>query len=286
MTTGQTIEFQAPPKDHYSHSAFSAAALCGKKYEYKYIVGAQGPSNSSLVFGSVIHDALEFAAKEQMKTGTRPRTQIITEFAVGGLSIEIARAQERTGMPIEWKKVHKTALVDTLESLKKDCVNTIATYEMQEGHKLQPMLVEQQFSVVLPGVDVPIEGYIDLVNKPGRVIDYKTSAKKLQEASAIMSEQLTIYQIALDDDGIPVDSLELHGIIRKVGGADVQVLTVPRRTEEQKQEYIKNAVEAAKLIQARIFPKVNNGMICSWCDFKKQCHPDWYPVTAAQEEAA
>jgi CRISPR/Cas system-associated exonuclease Cas4 (RecB family) len=285
MTTHKTITLAEPPKDHHSHSAFSTAALCGAKYEFKYIAGTQERASSSLVFGSVVHDALEFASREQLVKGSgRPRAAVIAAFAADGLAIEIARQRKQTNQEIEWKRIHKGAPLDTLESLKDDCVNTIITYETEYGKDTQPILVEQKFRVELEGVDVPLEGYIDLVNKPGIVRDYKTTAKKMADGAVLTSEQLTLYQIALEDDGIPVTGLELHVIVRKAGGAAIQVLKAPPRTAAQKAAYIDNAQKAARLIAARIFPKVNNSMICSWCGYRRTCHADWYPERPDEDQ--
>jgi CRISPR/Cas system-associated exonuclease Cas4 (RecB family) len=278
------IELKELPKEHLSYSAITTFIRCGHQYRLRYWDGRKGPVGSSLVLGSAIHGALEYASKEQLRTGARPPSAELVEYVRGILAIEVAQAEARSGFPVDWKEGKG------LEWAKLMVANGVTAYEDTVGKTLKPVLVEHGFTIGFQNVEYKLVGFLDIWDADSVVWDIKTSQKKMSPMTAVMSDQLTGYQIGLEEEGRIPAGLGIQAIILKAKGAEVQVIGDPAnpgkpckpRTRAQLQDYLTNVNTVALSIKAGLYPKANDFRVCSWCEYRMECHPEWFPAGTAE----
>ena len=61
--------------------------------------------------------------------------------------------------------------------MNDDTAKLVRTYFWNVGSQLNPIAVEEKFELVIPGVPIPIIGYID-VEEADKLIDWKTVARR------------------------------------------------------------------------------------------------------------
>jgi len=68
-------------------------------------------------------------------------------------------------------------------------------YLLHIAPQIQPHLIEERFEFHLPGVEWPIVGYVDLIDRQGNVIDHKTASSPFPEDYLEHDIQLLAYSL-------------------------------------------------------------------------------------------
>jgi hypothetical protein len=130
--------------------------------------------------------------------------------------------------------------------------------------------VEQEFQLNISGLDFPFIGIIDLVSETNgltSITDFKTAAAAYAGHEAIMSDQLTAYQMAVPE----AEKLRLCILIKtKVPRIEWHV---SYRSGERLVEYLTKVKLVTKQIQAGHFYK-RPGQWCTSCDYLPHCLGD------------
>lgn len=267
----------AVPKNRLSYSARKEMLTCGFKYERDYIWQSPQGSNSALILGNVVDDALSWADREQIGGKPRPGADVIVKYGVPLVHQKVALEEDRSRKPIEWKDD------DTEDSLRKDTEAMIRAYEAYFAGRLHPKLSQEPFCLSFHGTDVQLTGRLDLYTEEGDLIDRKTSTKSLGEADVVTSDQLTFYQIPVEEKKLPVVRVGLHGLIRLQGGVKIQELYTEPRTQAVKDRALAGWLKTVRAIEAGEFAPADDWMTCSWCGYLQECHPEWYAMKMAKK---
>lgn len=140
------------PLDHLSASSVNKFLRCPRQFQEDYIRGVKGPSSSAILIGSAAHAALALMMKGEDWDWEEIWYSLIAEAEEDG--------------PILWK--------DSPEVSKRVAETMVYHYYQTIGRFLDVEETELEFSVSVPGVPIPVIGFIDLVTKPVG-IDYKTT---------------------------------------------------------------------------------------------------------------
>lgn len=250
---------------------------CGFKYQRQYILESPEGSNSALILGNVVDDALSWADREQIAGKPRPGADVIVKYGVPLVHQKVALEEDRTRKPIEWKDD------DTEDRLRKDAEAMIRAYETYFAGRLHPVLSQEPFCLTFDGTDVQLTGRLDLYTKEGDLIDRKTSTKSPSEVDAVTSDQLTFYQIPVEAKKLPINRVGLHAMTRLKGGIKVQELCVPPRTQAVKDRALAGWLKTVRAIEAGEFAPADDWQTCSWCGYLQECHPEWYEMKMARK---
>jgi RecB family exonuclease len=248
ISEARTVPRPAGP--YLSHSRIAKYLHCPEQYRLYYVENLRPKvQDASLVFGKVIHEALEalFRYEQDPVACFRKRW-------TGLQSVTLAYKERES-----WEKLFAigTAL---LEKFVRDELPRIGTVRA----------VERSFTLTITSLDVPLVGVIDLVadlDAEPTVIDFKTAAASYQPHEAALSDQLTAYQLAE-----PEVTQTAFCVFVKTKDPKVEWYMGVRHPIDLT-EYLAKVKHLAGEIVAGHFYK-RPGKWCSYCDYLPVCLGD------------
>ncbi len=244
--------------EHLSYSSISMYLDCPESWRRKYIQQEPTKKTSSLAFGSAFHGTVE-----RMIQNTQCDWQSI------------------------WKEEFNKAFTEdthldadeTPEQHYNEGLRILSNNEVQSAiTAIKPRrddagaMIERKVELRVPGVPVPVIGYIDVVLEDGTPADFKTSARSWTQDQANNSLQTLFYIAALNQAGFEVNWRFKHFVFVKTKTPQVQVLEHSHKPGELffLFETIKRVWEG---ISKEYFPLNPTTWRCSekYCDFYANC---------------
>ncbi len=225
---------------------------CPLKYRYAHILGVPVRPHHALVYGNAVHQAIRIYNINRSAGHATTLASLHELFRSRWVSEGFLTRQHE-----------ELRLQEGLEALR-------AFHAFEEAENIVPTYVERRFSL-LEG-DVRLVGAfdrIDLLERGGRLIDYKTGSPLSPEdadARAIDSLQLAIYSLAYRHlfGNLP-ERVELRFLTPfvVVGGAAPNARSVERARAEIE--------EAAAGIRASAYPAEPTFQACRYCAYAAIC---------------
>ena len=244
--------------EHLSYSSISSYLLCGHSWKLRYIDKAPAPTATALVFGSAVHGAIEAHMRGEALETAWPRTW---------------RAQLERNPSVDWAADTPDGMeadglrILTAPKVRKGLAEIAANFDPEHG------VMEKRIELAVPGVSVPIIGYIDIITKDGVPGDFKTAARMWSDGKAEDDLQSLFYLAALNQEGVKVPDLTFrHYVISKTQNPELKVFEVQHKLSEIMWlfDVVKRAWQG---IDAGIYPMVPGGWNCSpkWCSYWALC---------------
>jgi hypothetical protein len=264
VTTPENFEDSALPTKYFSHSQYGMYKRCPRQFEYRYVKGLRQPPGIAMTQGSAIHVGAEKTHQHTIKHG-KPLTLQEAES-------HVADTFERMGEYIEdWGNAKQGNVKDlTLHHFR--------VYYTQAVPVVRPKAVEESFAVKIG--DVPIVGFIDLIDEvlmedafstslkgipetySEVVTDLKFTGRKWPPAKLTKDTQLTLYAHVKGIPRVRIDFL----LDQKSGTRYVQERSI--RTPLDAKHFEEDLNEAVVLIKKGIFPRCTP---TEWCCTPKFC---------------
>ncbi|MEN6301731.1 MAG: PD-(D/E)XK nuclease family protein, partial [Armatimonadia bacterium] len=139
--------------EHLSYSAISSYLLCGESWRRRYVLNEKAPTSDALVLGSAFHGAVEayMRGADDLQ-----------------MAYERAWSQELEGeQEITWEDgapgpTHDAGLRMVMAKPVRMLLDEVrANFDPEHGQ------IERRVELHVPGVPVPIVGYIDIITKDG-----------------------------------------------------------------------------------------------------------------------
>lgn len=203
---------------YLSYSSINLYLTCGEAWRRKYIAKEPQVSTPSLVVGSAIHNTIEDYIKVKTTEGiAAPLVDLWSGY-------HWAKALEAQP-DVEWG-------ADLPEQHYNEGLRLLANPELQQMvNRLTPkqdesgLWIERKVELRVPGVPIPIIGYIDIVTNDGVPGDFKTSAQMWTQDEARDELQPLFYLAALNQLGHTVPGLRFrHYVMTKAKQPKVQML--------------------------------------------------------------
>jgi hypothetical protein len=237
-------------RPHLSYSRIDRYLHCPEQYRLYYVENLRPRlTSASLVFGQTVHEALALMFQE----GVDPVKYFLDTWK-GTKDGEI-----NFGKRESWDKLNNCGQ-ELLEKFVREQVPRISNVRA----------IEQSFEFKVSDLDLPFVGFIDLiadVDGLDTVIDFKTSGTSYAGHEAIMSDQLSAYQLAMPE-------------AQRLGLCVLLKLKEPRiewlrtyRDGPRLMEYLAKVKLVSREIKAGHFYK-RPGKWCSWCDYLPVCLGD------------
>jgi len=244
--------------EHLSYSSITAYLECPENWRRKYIAKEQTRSTPALVFGSAFHGAIE----EQLTTGRK---------ALEAWPYSWGRALEKD--TVDWG-------LDTPEGYLNDGIRLLghaAVGAAIDGLKArqdeQGPMVERKVELRVPGVPIPVIGYIDFISSDGVPCDLKTSKTSWSADKAADSLQGLFYLAALNQAGLGFHGWRFrHVVFVKTKEPKVQVIETLHKPSEL--FFLFRVVRSVwQGIAAGSFPLNPGSWKCgpAYCDFWSNC---------------
>lgn len=176
--------------EHLSYSSISTYLLCPRSWRYRYIDKVETPVSPALVFGSAFHDALEAYVKDKE-----------SPLAHHWNTAWKAQTESRD---VSWDK--EPAAYDVLGIAMFSKEETVQVVDAIKPLMINDYpMIEERVELRVPGVPVPVIGFIDVIEKDGIPADFKTSARSWTQKRADDELQPTFYLAALNQLGFEMN---------------------------------------------------------------------------------
>ena len=203
-------------RNYISPAQIKTAKRCLEQYRRRYVLGEKEAPNHRMVWGGADHAAQEENYRQKIVSGADlPRGEVEVAFAAA-----LDERVEAEGGPAEivWddKQPYMTAPTarKAMAEVKDKGVKLAGHYVENVAPAVQPLAVEREFNTEIPGLPVPVFGFIDLVAtepivgdepEPGtiresRIIERKTTAQRRIAGEWIV--QGRVYQL---EEALPVN---------------------------------------------------------------------------------
>jgi len=174
--------------DHISVSQINLFLMCPLKYRFNYVDGLPKPFKpADLAFGSSIHAAVEWWHRHRTN-GTEPGWQ-------DTVRIFEADMQAQSFETLNFKNG------DSLESLLEKGKQLLAVYLKNfKGEAVRAVELPFRVPLIDPetgeALEVPLDGYIDLIETDDTIVELKTAAKVYSLIELVQHIQITAYDYA------------------------------------------------------------------------------------------
>lgn len=269
---------------YLSFSSDSTYQTCPRQYKLSRIDRISEVQESmATMFGKVVHTSIYLFLKSRIDGASfTPGLFFEMEFK--------KRAMESSlRLPANWSIEDFIATGKLMMERFEDFWNR-DEYEVVIDADGEPVL-EREFKIQLPG-GIVYTAIIDAVLRRKRdgwiiVTDWKTPAQAAFEEFALLSEQLTGYEVTVEAflESLGLDRIDgtmfVELIKRKVpvkkgamGPTVNEPVVVRCRTDEEKQEWLESRQETARNIRAGKFPRRPLSAFsspCGMCGLRKLC---------------
>jgi CRISPR/Cas system-associated exonuclease Cas4 (RecB family) len=242
-------------------------------YQLRYIERIRTPSTAAQLLGRAVHAVIETYYKQKRSGGEVLDCEAAFDVLDDALDATLHELDEEG-----------RAEVEEMRELGYDLVEY---YVESVAPHIRPHLIEERFSFRVPGVDVPIVGYVDLVDQEGTVIDHKTSSSPFSADYLAHDVQLLTYSLGYNalrlgarqrpDQLPPASTLPPVRLDIMVKGEEI---TYQRLEFRYEQEHVEQYVERVNAVAAGIrtadfrpFWQVRepDPKVCGYCDFNSVC---------------
>lgn len=241
---------------HLGYSRISKFIECPKSYKFSYIDGIRQKDSVAMSRGTAYHNTLE--ALLDWKILHDDHVKIETAI----------------------KAAHHFSRGESLSNSEAErVVRAIDFYHENMYRQHKPLAVEKDFKIKRGGVE--ITGRVDLIETTGSIIDHKFSYDTWASSRAKYGAQPIIYQwagIDVFEKMYPGWTYEnfAYNIIRLFPTPLIQVLEIPRVSQDESDWYEEQIEMMAKAIEAEAFFAKPSENGCKWCSYKDICKPTVY----------
>lgn len=250
--------------DHLSSSQITLYLQCGLKYKYQYLDHLPKPFKpAALAFGSALHSALEWLHKERMKGKAAPIETLHRifdadwHFQKSEAAIRFKDDEQEMGLAVLGKEMLSLYLREPLKKLQGcEIPFTIPLADPDTGEDLK----------------MDFEGYLDLVEADGTIVEFKTSAVPLSASDIGSRLQFTAYSYAYELlHRKPPRGIKIVNFIKSKKPRIAVMET--KRTQADYAGFLFVAKEVLKGIASGVFfPRP--GFWCKECEYAAVC-PLW-----------
>lgn len=249
-----------------SYSSINLYLTCAEAWRRKYLLKEPSRSSPALIFGSAFHSTIE--GRITANANNEPGDALPQLW-----SRNWGNKLESEGSSVDWsadtpEEHHDEGIRMFGDANVIKTVNSIVPLRDETG-----LFIERKVALRVPGVPVPIVGYIDIVTADGVPSDFKTSAQSWSDGKAQSEIQPLFYLAALNQIGMTVPNLTFrHFVFTKTKVPKVQVIEHRHTWDEI--FWLFDLIQSVwKSIEREAFPINPTGWLCSpkYCSYWSQC---------------
>lgn len=247
--------------DHLSSSQITLYQQCGLKYKYQYIDLLPKPFRpSALVFGSVVHSALQYLHDERIRGKKVSLDTLYRIFDADWYS-------QKLSTEIRFKENEQEI---TLIHLGKEF---LGMYYKEVPRPIKgseiPFTVPFYHPDTGEDLGVTLQGFLDLVEEDDTIVEYKTSATTLSAHDLDTRHQFTAYAYAYEIlHHKPPKAIKVVNFVK--GKKPKMVISETKRSRSDYKGFLFMAMQVLNGIKAEQFlPRM--GFWCKECEYANIC---------------
>lgn len=251
--------------DHLSYSSISMYQLCTRSWRFRYVEKAVGPVSAAALFGTAMHQTIETLIRDRYEGRISNPQQLWVrtwEEQTTGCTSEIIWNGTTFAMYRE----------DGIQMINHpDTIAFIRNF--QPAVDAEGPMIERRMELRVPGVPLPVIGYVDLIAEDGVPLDLKTSSRAWSAAKAAGETQPLFYLAALNQAGWSKLSYRFrHVVLVRSRPPRVQVFESGRQIDEIF-HLLETIRQIWRAIESGAFPTNYQCWKCSpqWCEYWLAC---------------
>lgn len=251
------------PVEHLSASSIGTYMKCPLRWKRRYVDREYESPSGALILGSAVHAAEGQADSIQIETGERPESTVVQD----AFSDEWEDRSQRE--EVNWGH-------DKPGGLKDTGIKAITAYDRDIAPAIKPVSVEREIRLQLADVDWGFQGFLDLEEADGAIVDRKVRGTKMSPAVANTELAVAPYMLARRAEGNPASIFRFHTFV-KVKQPYVEIVPTTR-TDRQLDAFVDRLYGIAAEIAWRMETGVWAGAVPgSWycgerfCGFWDSC---------------
>ena len=207
-----------PELDHLSASSVGMLVRCPRQFQRRYLFHEKEKPGESLIVGTTMHSTLAWNYATKVSSGKDQPVADMVQY----LNDEAIHAaiKEAGGIDnVRWDSDPETA--------RSDSERITSAYYRQVVPRIQPVAVEEQFTLNFESVRVPVIGYLD-TRESERVLDVKSGRAVTRKVKPSWQLQGRLYSLAtrLPTEYHSVSRAKTPGIVTALESEDM-VIPVP-----------------------------------------------------------
>jgi hypothetical protein len=252
--------------DYFSATQLGTFMRCPETYRRRYVLGEKERPGQALLWGSVDHKGAEHNLRQKIESERDlPESDVLDFFDHAWRE----KLDEEGGEgEIVWD--------DKPGAVKTTAAKLVGLRHREVMPLIQPLKVEAEFMLDLPGVRLPIKGFID-AELDSHVVDWKTT--KRAEALSRKPDwrlQMLLYAVQTGKPVHVVQSVKTQ--TPKVDTSKASVSAPTKHGAEVVARIVKNAIDQIDYFLATFgthqpWPTQTPGYghACSWCGYRPTC---------------
>ncbi|MEX1138924.1 MAG: PD-(D/E)XK nuclease family protein [Bacteroidota bacterium] len=261
--------------DHLSSSQITLYLQCALKYKFQYVENRPKPFRpSALAFGSALHSALDWLNKERMKGRTVSLEELHRIYDADWFTQKVdAEIRFKDG---EQEMALAALGKEFLTLYLEEPVKKIAGAEIHFNVPLADPFTGEALGMNL-------EGFLDLVEADGTIVEFKTSAATLSASDLDGRLQFTAYSYAYEFlHRKPPKEIKVVNFVK--AKKPRIAIAETRRTKADYAGFVHVAREVLKGINAEVFPP-SPSFMCKECEYASIC-PLWQRKVVSKDAEA
>jgi len=205
--------------EHLSYSSINLFLTCSEAWRRKYLAKEPISSTPALLFGSAIHNTIEGYIRERHNGIIANNIQLLSLWDTHWLAALGREPNCEWGADTPAQHFNEGIRLLSNPAVAQ-MLNKLIPLQDEQG-----LFMEREIVLRVPGVPVPIKGYIDILTSDGIPGDFKTSAQSWSADKAKAELQPLFYLAALNQLGRTVPGLRFrHYVMTKGKTPTVQVI--------------------------------------------------------------
>lgn len=258
------------PVERLSYSSINTYLLCHKSWEFRYILKPRVPVAVALPFGTAIHKAVQtYIAARAEGHEVKPLVDLWPDCWQGALNEKRNRDNIKWDRPFDYYNDLGASMLSAPDVVAAiEGIEPMVTLAPEES-----AIIEKRIEFHVPGVPVPVVGYIDMLAKDSVPVDFKTASRKWSKGKEHTEMQVDFYLLGLNQEFYSVPDLRFrYYIFTKTKSPTCQILETSR-TWGQLLWTMKLIREAWEAISARAFSPNPTTWKCSarFCEYWDLC---------------
>ena len=240
---------------HLSVTQLKMYLRCPLQYFFRYICDMRAPPDGGLTLGRVVHETIGDNYRQKIET----RQDLPIERLADIFQVHWDQEARQSNFAADEKP----------EQVKEQGEKMLKKYFKDVAPHVQPVEVEREFLIDTGATDLPLKGYIDLIDDQGTIVDHKTAKRSYSENAAERDLQLTAYALAYRAlFGQPESGVRLDVMVRNKM-PKIQQLPATR-TQADIDRFRRLAQQVEKGINQEIYYP-NEGYTCGICGYRDMC---------------